>query len=579
MNLSQILPKEHILVDFHAKDNKDALMKMVCLIGGKCGSEESIRQLSDHESIDGVLLGTGSAIFHSISEDVADIKAILAISPAGIPHPEKKKGKIHILFLIISPIRESGTHLKMLSKVEGLLLNRAFRHRLLAAGTKVAAAKAITLEEGMNRDAFIPLAAEEIFEEFSTGENGLSDAEAAKRLDVTGPNVIKRIRKGRPIYDFLRNLTNLFAMLLWAGGVMAFIAGMSELGWAIFLVIVINASFSFWQEYKAEKAVEALQRLLPVIVKVLRGGMVKEAASEGLVPGDVIVLSEGDNVPADGRLIRAEDMRVDNSPLTGESRPVYKVAESVRDGKNFTWSEMPNFIFAGTGVMSGSGTAVVTATGMDTEIGKIAYLTQALKEERSPLQKEMVKVTKTVTFIALSTGLIFFGLGRVMGGLSLMESFIFAVGIIVANVPEGLLPTVSLSLAMGVQRMAGKRAIVKKLSSVETLGCTTVICTDKTGTLTSNQMCVKRLWTNGKTIDVEGAGYEPKGVFVMEGKTLGRDGLEGEGVMELLMAAILCNNARVVPPSLDKPLWSVLGDPTEGALVVCAMKAGLKPDE
>src|SRR3989338_1214819 len=228
---------------------------------------------------------------------------------------------------------------------------------------------------------------------------------------------------------------------------------MPELGWALFLFILINASFSFWQEYKAERAVEALQKLLPQKVKVIREGKEREISSSGLVPGDIILLNEGDNIPADGRLIQADDMRVDNSPLTGESRPVYKVAESLENGKNFIWTEMPNLIFAGTGVLSGIGKAVVTATGMDTEIGKVAYLTQAIKPEMSPLQKEMVRVTKIVTWFAISLGLVFFLLGYKIAGLTYLESFIFAIGIIVANVPEGLLPTVSLSLAMGVQRM------------------------------------------------------------------------------------------------------------------------------
>lgn len=581
MNLSQFLSDEQILINFYAKNNLDALKHMVCLLGKVCEKEESLKALTDHESIDGVLLGTGSAIFHSISEDVEDVKIIIAVSPRGIPHPTKKKEKMRILFLIISPIKESGTHLQILSKIEGFLLNRAFRHRLMSARTKDDVIKAIKLEEGMARDPYIPLSKEEMFSELDTQGNGLAEKEALKRLETVGPNVIKRIKKSRLFYDFLRNLTNLFAILLWAGGIMAFIADMPELGWAIFLVIIINAVFSFWQEYKAEKAVEALQKLLPQKVKVLRDGIEKEVSADEVVPGDIIILAEGDNIPADGRLIEADDMRVDNSALTGESRPVYKMAESLEDGKNFIWTEMPNLIFAGTAVVSGQGRAVVTATGMDSEIGKIAYLTQAIKDEMSPLQKEMVRVTKTVTAIAIATGIIFFALGYSLGGLSLAASFIFAIGIIVANVPEGLLPTVTLSLAMGVQRMAKKKAIVKKLSAVETLGSTTVICTDKTGTLTTNQMCVERLWSNGKTIEVTGAGYEPVGEFILNGVTLDENNLQNEGVIELLKAASLCNNAHIIAP-LQRGAglgWSISGDPTEGALIVAAEKAGIKHSE
>ncbi|MBI5327182.1 MAG: HAD-IC family P-type ATPase [Deltaproteobacteria bacterium] len=581
MNLSSFLSKGHILFNFRAKDHTEALKNMVCLLGRACEDQNSIKALKDHESIDGVLTGTGSAIFHTFSEAVEDMKLILAISKQGIPHPAKTRGKIHILFLIVSPIKESGTHFQLLSQLEGFLLNKIFRNTILTAKTKETVIDIVKKEEGLGRDAYVPLTRDEIFAELNTQEAGLTDKEALHRLHTVGLNILKRVAAKYFFYDFLRNLTNLFAILLWLGGILSFVAGMPELGWAIFLVVIINAGFSFWQEYKAERAVEALQKLLPQKVRVVRGGKEKDITSSELVPGDIILLNEGDYIPADGRLIQADDMRVDNSPLTGESRPVYKMAESLENGKNFIWTEMPNLIFAGTGVLSGMGKAVVTATGMDTEIGKVAYLTQAIKTEMSPLQKEMVRVTEVVTWVALSLGIIFFLLGFKMAGLTLTESFIFAIGIIVANVPEGLLPTVSLSLAMGVQRMARKKAIVKKLSAVETLGSVNVICTDKTGTLTANEMCVTQLWINGKTIDIAGEGYEPKGDFTWNNKILSSDDLKREGVDELLKAASLCNNAHIVAP-LQRGAgmgWSISGDPTEGALVVAAEKAGLHLEE
>ena len=554
---------------------------MVCLLGKVCEDEESIKALKDHESIDGVLASTGSAIFHTFSEAAEDIKIVLAVSPSGIPHPTRKKEKINMLWLIVSPIKESGTHFQLLSHLEGLLLNKIFRKEVLAAKTKDAVIGIVKREEGSGRDAYIPLTREEILSELNTLETGLADREALHRLAVVGPNILKRVARKHLLYDFLQNLTNLFAILLWFGGALSFVAGMPELGWAIFLVIMINASFSFWQEYKAERAVEALQKLLPQKVKVIREGKEREISSSGLVPGDIILLNEGDNIPADGRLIQADDMRVDNSPLTGESRPVYKMAESLENGKNFIWTEMPNLIFAGTSVLSGIGKAVVTATGMDTEIGKVAYLTQAIRAEMSPLQKEMIRLTRVVTWIAISLGVLFFLLGFKIAGLTYLESFIFAIGIIVANVPEGLLPTVSLSLAMGVQRMARKNAIVKKLSAVETLGSVNVICTDKTGTLTTNEMCVKRLWVNGKDIEVTGRGYAPQGDFIRSGNVLSREALKKDGVEELLQAASLCNNTHLIVP-LQKGAsggWSISGDPTEGALIVAAEKAGIKMDE
>jgi magnesium-transporting ATPase (P-type) len=538
--------------------------------------EEVIQELKDHESIDGVLSGSKTAIFHGLSEKVDNIKVAIAISKKNIPH-RREKTTAQIFFLLISPVKESGTHLQLLSKLEGLLLNRAFRHAILSARTIEDVGKIIKREEEAGRSVYIPLNRGEVFSELSTSENGLSDADALHRLRVVGQNILKKVEKGHLIRDFFYNIfLNLFAVLLWIGGVMAFIADMPQLGIAIFLVIIINAIFSFWQEYKAERAVDALQRLLPRKVKVIRDGIVKEIEASRIVPGDLIELSEGDNIPADGRLINAEEMRVDNSPLTGESKPIYKVAEPVADGKNFIWTEMPNLVFAGTGVLSGRGRVVVTATGMDTEIGRVAYLSQAIKSEMSPLQREMVNVTKIVTFIAVTLGVIFFFLGFSIAGLTFAESFIFAIGIIVANVPEGLLPTVSLSLAMGVQKMARRGAIVKKLSAVETLGSATVICTDKTGTLTTNQMCVKNIFVNGKLIEVTGSGYEPKGEFLYDGRPITDDDFKRNGVDKLLTAVALCNNANLFSPSKEAPYWKVIGDPTEGALLSLAEKGGLK---
>ncbi|MBI5047411.1 MAG: HAD-IC family P-type ATPase [Deltaproteobacteria bacterium] len=581
MTLSSLLSKELIILDFMAKDHTEALKNMVCLLGKACEDEASIKALKDHESIDGVLLGTGSAIFHTFSDTVEDIKVVLSLSQRGIPHPIKRREKIHILFLLVSPITESGTHFQLLSLLEGFLLNKTFRNAILTAKTKEAVTGIVKREEGLGRDAYIPLTREEIFAELNTRETGLTEKEAIHRLATVGPNILKKVARKHILYDFLQNMTNLFAILLWLGGILSFVAGMPELGWAIFLVIIINASFSFWQEYKAEQAVEALQKLLPQKVKTIREGKEKEIQGGELVPGDIVLLQEGDNIPADGRLIHTDDMRVDNSPLTGESRPVYKVAESLENGKNFIWAEMPNLIFAGTNVLSGAGKLVVTATGMDTEIGKVAYLTQSIKTEMSPLQKEMARVTKVVTWIAVTLGLVFFLLGFKIAGLTLSESFIFAIGIIVANVPEGLLPTLSLSLAMGVQRMARKNAIVKKLSAVETLGSINCICTDKTGTLTTNEMRVTRLWVNEKDIEITGKGYEPTGNFIWNGKTFSADDLNKEGIDELLKAASLCNNANLIAP-LQKGAswgWSISGDPTEGALLVAAKKAGLKLEE
>lgn len=571
-----------VLLDVRASTHGETLDKLLeSLFKGRAMKkpERALCDLKAHESAKGALSGTGTAIFHCLSEDAAAPALAVAISRKGIAEGKgrlrKKEAPIQIFLLLVSPIKESGTHIQTLSNLEWLLLHRAFRAELLSAKNPDDVKKAFKRASG-ERSAFIPLEKDEVLTELSTSENGLSSSEAAKRLRIRGPNALKTAPRISLLKDFLSNMfLNLFAMLLWAGGVMAFIADMPELGAAIFLVIIINAVFSFWQEYKAERAVEALERLLPRKVRVIRDGTESEVVASIIVPGDIVVLDEGDAVPADGRLIEANDMRVDNSALTGESKPVYKVSEPLVDGHAFIWTEVPNMVFAGTSVLSGTGRLAVTATGMDSEIGRVAYLTETIKAEMSPLQKEMVNITKVVTYIAVGLGLLFFLLGYAAAGLGLAGSFIFAIGIIVANVPEGLLPTVTLSLAMGVQRMAAKKAIVKKLSAVETLGSATVICTDKTGTLTTNQMSVRWLYANGPLIELTGSGYGPEGEFLLDGKALDKDAMGSLGVRRLLDAAALCNNAAVHrPASGESGQWTISGDPTEAALITAAMKAG-----
>ncbi|NTU71510.1 MAG: cation-transporting P-type ATPase [Coriobacteriia bacterium] len=415
----------------------------------------------------------------------------------------------------------------------------------------------------------------EVLEAMQTSEAGLTSDEAARRLTEYGPNEIREI-KGRPlILKFLENFYHLFAIMLWVGGGLAFVADMPQLGWAIFAVIFINAIFSFWQEFKAGKATEALKKMIPHKAKVIRDGAACEILAADLVPGDLMLLEEGDAISADARLIEEFELRTNNATLTGESEPVRKSAMAHDDDK-LTELEMPNLVFAGTSVAYGSGRAVVFATAMDTQFGKIAELTQSVESELSPLQKEMEKVTQTVAIIATAIGVSFFFMGYYLGGLSLIEGFVFSIGIIVALVPEGLLPTVTLSLAMGVQRMAQRHALIKKLSSVETLGCTTVICTDKTGTLTKNEMTVTGAWTDGMTFDVSGGGYEPVGEFSRGGTPL--DATQNASVMRLVTAAALCNNARLLAPNGGSDAWTILGDPTEAAMLVAARKAGFDVD-
>ena len=412
-----------------------------------------------------------------------------------------------------------------------------------------------------------------------TPVSGLTAGVAAARLAQHGRNELHEGRRTPLSRRLLANFTHLMASLLWIAGGMAFVAGMPQLGVAVWLVVLLNGAFSFWQEYKAERATEALRKLLPVYVRVLRDGQEERIAAEELVPGDIMLLAEGDAISADGRLIQAFELRVDQSTLSGESHPVRKDADAVV-GTDLALAELPNLVFAGTAVVGGTGRAVVFAVGMATEFGKIAALTQSMGTQLSPLQKEIQVVTRLVSIFAVVAGVLFFVLSTWVAGMEVLEAFIFAMGMIVAFVPEGLLPTVTLALAMGVQRMARRNAIVKRLSSVETLGCTSVICTDKTGTLTQNEMTVRQIWAGGRTYGVTGAGYAPEGELQEEsGEEPGEESGQGAGdLAACLVAAVRCNNARLIAPgegTESKPGWQILGDPTEAALLVVARKAGL----
>jgi calcium-translocating P-type ATPase len=424
------------------------------------------------------------------------------------------------------------------------------------------------------QQAIYGLPAEDVYPALQSQPEGLTQAEAAGRLQRYGLNTIHEIKRTPLIVKFAANFTHLMALLLWAGGLVALIAQLPQLAVAIWLVILINGVFSFWQEYRAEKATEALRRMLPNYARVMRDGEERRILAEELVPGDVILLAEGDHISADARLVEQAELYVDQSTLTGESTPLPRT-EDIVDNHDTAWVDLANLVFAGTNVTSGTGKAVVFATAMQTQFGHIAHLTQSLQEELSPLQKEMMVATRWVTIIAVSVGLVFLVLAVLAAGLGLAQSFIFALGMIVAFVPEGLLPTVTLSLAMAVRRMAARHALIKRLSAVETLGCTTVICTDKTGTLTENEMTVTDLWLAGKSYTITGVGYDPIGaIYTHEQKVT----QPPEDLCELLRAAALCNNAHLIAPNGESPQWTILGDPTEAALKVAALKAGLNLD-
>jgi magnesium-transporting ATPase (P-type) len=327
-----------------------------------------------------------------------------------------------------------------------------------------------------------------------SGGRGLTEADAAARLREFGANVIARVERPSRVRGFASELTHFFARVLWLAAALAWLAhrrdpaaGMDALALAVVGVIVVNAVFSFWQQYRAERALEALERLLPQHVPTFRDGTLRELPAAELVPGDVVRLEAGDRVPADARVLEAFGLRVNNATLTGES---VAVSLDTRPSTVTDAVRATNIVLAGTAVVSGHGTAVVFATGGRTEFAAIAGLTQQVRAEATPLQKEPARLTHVVALLAIGLGVLFFAGGMALG-LPLSSALLFGVGIIVANVPEGLLPTVTLSLAMAAQRMAMRQALVRHLPSVETLGAATVIRTDKTGTLTENRMRIR----------------------------------------------------------------------------------------
>ena len=426
----------------------------------------------------------------------------------------------------------------------------------------------------------------EVYEALESSPEGLTTQEAEERRSLYGRNLLAEPPAPPAWRKWLGYAVHPMALLLWAAGALAVFIGRGEVGITIWIVVLINASFSFWREYRAGQAVAALKNLLPAFARVLRGTQEMRLSAAELVPGDVLLLAEGDSVPADARLVEAYGLRINNSTLTGESLPSLKTADaSLREG--LSEIERPNLVFAGTSVISGTGRAVVFATGMTTQFGRIANLTQALKESPSLIQSQMVHITRLLSLVALVTGVIVFVVGINDVGIPPSEAFILAIGIVVAVIPEGLVPTVTLTLAMAVQRLARRGVLVKKLAAVEALGATSVICTDKSGTLTQNQMTVRRLWVAGKHFSVSGVGYEPSGeIRPLDGEARPAD------LRALCKAALLCNNARLVAPdspsrqireagqpsvspSFGENRWTSLGDQTEAALKVLALKCGL----
>jgi calcium-translocating P-type ATPase len=347
--------------------------------------------------------------------------------------------------------------------------------------------------------------ASELFQALRSGADGISSREAERRLLAYGRNELRREGGSRWPQELLAQFTHPLALLLWLAAALAFIAGTPMLGVAIVAVIALNAAFSFAQERQAERAIEALRRYLPQHAAVLRDGTTQLIEAATLVPGDILILSEGDRVSADARLLEG-GVDVDLSTLTGESQPVYRSAEFNDTGGPVI--DARDLVFSGSSCISGEAKALVFATGMQTELGRIAALSSRVRPEPSPLERQVRRVAWLIALVAVVAGLAFLPIGWLIAGLPLRDAFNFAIGLIVANVPEGLLPTITLALAVGVAMLARRGALVKRLTAVETLGSAAVICTDKTGTLTKNQMQATRIWTLACELDLEAVDVE-----------------------------------------------------------------------
>lgn len=413
----------------------------------------------------------------------------------------------------------------------------------------------------------------EFYEALETSPTGLSNPEAEARLLLYGHNSLSKQKKEPVWQKLLQELVHPPTLVLLIVGLAALLQRDLVLAIIIWSIIVVNTGFSFWREHHAEQAIEKLREILPSFAHVIREGVEAYIRSSDVVPGDMLVLAEGDNIPADARVTEEYGLRTNNATLTGEAIPARKTADPSHQ-TGISELDQPNLIFAGTSIASGTGRAVVTATGMSTQFGRIAHLTQAIAEEPTPFQKELNHLSKFTAWIALGVGAIVVELGYFSLGFPIKEVTLLALGIVVAVIPEGLIATLTLSLAAAVQRLAQRGVLAKKLSTVEKLGQVSVICTDKSGTLTQNQMTVRDIWVARKRIKVTGVGYEPQGDFIPEpeGKAWEQD------LLCLLEAAACCNNARLNPPSLEHAAWTSLGDQTEAALKVAAMKAEITDD-
>ncbi|MBN2462006.1 MAG: cation-translocating P-type ATPase [Dehalococcoidia bacterium] len=407
----------------------------------------------------------------------------------------------------------------------------------------------------------------EVLASLSSDRNGLSNEEAQLRLAQCGPNELTEKDKTSAWRILLEQFKNFLIIILLVAVALSAVMGEVADAIVIFVIVLFAAGLGFIQEYRAERAMQALKRMAAPTTSVLRDKKEIEIPACYLVPGDIVILKTGDRIPADARLIKAVNLKVDEASLTGESVPLEKTNTALKG--EISIGDRRNMVFTGTAAVYGRGTAVVTATGMTTEFGKIATMLQEVKKEQTPLQVNLDQLGKWIGIGALALCFILAGIG-VWRGHEILEMLIWGVSLAVAAVPEALPAVVTISLALGVQKMVRRHGLIRKLPAVETLGCTTYICSDKTGTLTQDQMTIRRIYVEDRLIDVTGVGYEPKGEFHFGGKVL--DAEKDIALQRLLQIGSLCNDTSL---AYVDDAWKIKGDPTEGSLIVTAAKADL----
>ena len=400
-------------------------------------------------------------------------------------------------------------------------------------------------------------------------EKGLGSEEAKRRLEKYGFNELVEKKKVSALEVFLSQFKDVFVMMLLVATAISYFIG--EVGDAAIIaaIIVLVAVVGFIQEYRAERALEAMKKMTAPKAMILRDRKEVIVPAKEIVPGDILLLEAGDRVAADARLLKVIDLKTDEAILTGESTPVEKKTGALE--KKVAVSDRSNMVFMATHTTFGRGRAVVACTGMNTEFGRIAQMVQETEQEETPLKKRLEKFSRKFAVIITIICAIIFGL-ELIRGEDLVEGFMAAVALAISAVPEGLPAITTVTLALGARTLAKSKAVIRRLSSAETLGATTIICSDKTGTLTKGEMTVRKIFSNGKIYDVSGVGYDPKGRFYVEDKEITKD----SELSLLLNIGVLCNNANITE---DDGAWHVMGDPTEGALIVTASKAGIIKDE